>query len=223
MVDDRSRHAAGEDLGAVLLTLRRRWESWRPHRRKTAASRGRSAPGSGTTRPSSGSQPIGIATYSSIVPAALRMSSVWPFASAGSSDETIDAAATCGETARATTKRPVGSSRAARRAAVASAGTIAAALGSLRATKVSELVERWPKWSWRIVSARPGACFAIERRAPLRMSRPPVTRRWPSGGQSMDHPRCSGLGQRWEYRCRVAEGGRRRRARRSRRSSRAGS
>jgi hypothetical protein len=28
MVDDRSRHAAGEDLGAVLLTLRRRWESW---------------------------------------------------------------------------------------------------------------------------------------------------------------------------------------------------
>ena len=36
-------------------------------------------------------------------------SSVWPFASAGSSDETIVAVATCGETARAPTKRPVGS------------------------------------------------------------------------------------------------------------------
>jgi hypothetical protein len=101
-----------------------------------------------------------------IVPAALCMSSVWPFPSAGSIDETIDAVAACGETAPATTKRPVGSFRAARRAAVASAGTIAAALGSLRATKVNEPVERWPNWSRRIVSARPGACFSIERRAP---------------------------------------------------------
>ena len=80
-----------------------------------------------------------------IVPAARRISSVWPFASAGSSDETIDAVATCGETARAITKRPVGRRFAARIAATRSSGTIAAALPSVRATRLNEPVDFCPK------------------------------------------------------------------------------
>src|SRR5262249_15290055 len=109
------------------------------------------------------------------------MSSVWPLASAGSSDETIDAVATCGDTACAPTKRPVGSFSAARSPAARRAGTIVAAPPFVRATIVKEPVERWPNWSRRIVSARPASVPGSVNRFVSRLdspdaAQPPITK-----------------------------------------------
>jgi hypothetical protein len=66
---------------------------------------------------------------------------VCSFASAGSSDDTIEAVATCADTARAVTKRPVGKRFAARIPAARNSGTIEAAAPSVRATSVNDPVD----------------------------------------------------------------------------------
>ena len=85
---------------------------------------------------------------------ASRMSSVRPFESAGSRFETICATTTSSETAATETSRPVGSSAAALSAAARTCGTSAAACPSVLATTVNAPVERCPKCSSRIRSAR---------------------------------------------------------------------
>ena len=103
-----------------------------------------------------------------IVPAALRIASVRPFESAGSRFETICATTTSPFTAVTDTTRPVGSFSAARSAAARTWGTSSLAFPSPLATSVNEPVDRWPKWSWRITSARrvsvPGSVKRLVRR-----------------------------------------------------------
>ena len=89
-----------------------------------------------------------------ISPTASRMSSVWPFASAGSRLETINAVTTASETGWTAATSEVGSSTEALAAASCTSPTSCSAEpGSPRATMVNEPVVFWPNSSSRILSA----------------------------------------------------------------------
>ena len=72
----------------------------------------------------------------------------------GSRSETIWATVTSCVTGCTLTRRLVASSATARPAAARTSGTSARAIPSLRTTIVNDPVERCPKWSWRMTSAR---------------------------------------------------------------------
>ena len=116
----------------------------------------------------------------SIVPAAVRIACVCPFASAGSSSETIWAAITLSVSGVTEMSFPVGNSAVARSAAARASGrSDAAGAPSLCTTKVNDPVERWPKWSRRTCSARcesvPGSVKRLVSRSARREAAVPAT------------------------------------------------
>ena len=116
--------------------------------------RTRSSPNTGSRSCSIAACPVRYTVAPEIEPIAARMSSVRLFESAGSRSETIWATVTSCVTGSTLTRRLVGSFATARSAAARTSGTSARAMSSLRTTIVNEPVERCPKWSWRITSAR---------------------------------------------------------------------